>query len=53
MWSKIAENLTELGMKANQRSVREKFDKLVTEFKRKQAAEEQASGVEVEYTERN
>lgn len=40
-------------MKANQRSVREKFDKLVTEFKRKQAAEEQASGVEVEYTERD
>ena len=52
MWSKITENLTQLGMKANQRSVREKFDKLVTEFKRKQAAEEQASGVEVEYTER-
>lgn len=53
VWSKIAENLIELGMKANQRSVREKFDKLVTEFKRKQAAEEQASGVEVEYTERD
>ena len=53
VWSKIAENLTDLGMKANQRSVREKFDKLVTEFKRKQAAEERASGVDVEYTERD
>ena len=40
-------------MKANQRSVREKFDKLVTEFKRKQVAEERASGVDVEYTERD
>ena len=53
VWSKIAENLTDLGMKANQRFVREKFDKLVTEFKRKQAAEERASGVDVEYTERD
>jgi hypothetical protein len=52
-WTKIAENLTTLGMKASQRSVREKFEKLVTEFKRKEAAEERASGVEVEYTERD
>ena len=52
-WTKKAENLTTLGMKASQRSVREKFEKLVTEFKRKEAAEERASGVEVEYTERD
>ncbi len=52
-WTKIAENLTTLGMKASQRSVREKFGKLVTEFKRKEAAEERASGVEVDYTERD
>ena len=53
VWSKIAENLTQLGMKANQRSVREKFDKLVAEFKRKQVAEERASGVDVEHTDRD
>ena len=51
--SKIAENLTELGMKANQRSAWEKFDKLVTEFERKQVAEKRASGVDVKYTERD
>ena len=45
-WSKIAENLTSMGIKASQRSVR-------IEFKRKEAMEERASGVDVEYTERD
>lgn len=52
-WSKIAENLVELGMKASQRSVREKFEKLLNDFKRKEAMEQQTSGDDVEYTERD
>jgi hypothetical protein len=40
-------------MKVSQRSVREKFDKLVKEFKRKEAMEQRASGIEVEHTERD
>ena len=52
-WTKIAENLSEMGMKASQRSVREKFEKIVKDFKRKEAIEEQASGIEAEYTERD
>jgi hypothetical protein len=38
-------------MKASQRSVRARFEKLVTEFKRKEAAEERATGIEVEFSE--
>ena len=53
VWSTIAENLSKSGMKVSQRSVREKFDKLVKEFKRKEAMEQRASGIEVEYTERD
>ncbi len=51
-WTKIAENLSEIGMKASQRSVREKFEKIVKEFKCKEAIEERASGIDAEYTER-
>lgn len=53
VWTKIAENLSEVGMKATQRSVREKFEKLIREFKQKEAMEEGASGIEAEYTERD
>jgi hypothetical protein len=53
VWSTIAENLSKSGMKVSQRSVREKFDKLVKEFKRKEAMEQRASDIEVEYTERD
>ena len=52
-WRKIADNLMEMGLKASQRSVREKFEKLVRDFKRKEAMEERASGIDVEYTERD
>lgn len=51
-WTTIANNLTELGMKVIHRAVRERFDKILNEFKQKELKEEQASGVDVEYTER-
>ena len=50
-WSKVAEKLTQQGMKVNQRSVREKFDKLYSEFKDRERQERTASGIEVEYDE--
>ena len=52
-WTTIANNLTQLGMKVTQRSVRERFDKILNEFKQKEFREERASGVDVEYTERD
>ena len=52
-WTKIAENLSEMGMKASQRSVREKFEKILKDFKQKEAMEERASGIDVDYTERD
>lgn len=52
-WTQIAKKLSEMGMKASQRSVREQFEKLVKEFKRKETIEEQESGIDAEYTERD
>ena len=48
-WSKIANALTQHGMKVTQRSVREKFDKLCSDFKEREREEKQASGIGVEY----
>ncbi|XP_046855416.1 vicilin-like seed storage protein At2g18540 [Xenia sp. Carnegie-2017] len=42
-----------MGMKTSQRSVRERFEKIVKEFKQKESMEERASGIDVEYTERD
>lgn len=50
-WTNIAERLTQAGLKVNQRSVREKFNKMIKEFKKKEQEELKASGVEVEYGE--
>ena len=41
------------GMKVSQRSVRERFEKIIKEFKAKEAKEVRASRVDVEYTERD
>ncbi|CAH3138073.1 unnamed protein product [Porites lobata] len=48
-WSKIADALTQHGMKVTQRSVRERFDKLYSDFKEREREEKQASGIDVEY----
>ena len=40
-------------MKASSRSVREKIEKIGKEFKRKEAIEEGASGIDAEYTQRD
>ena len=48
-WSKIADALTQHGMKVTQRSVRERFDKLYSDFKEREKEEKQASGIDVEY----
>ena len=53
IWTQISTNLTEMGMKTSQRSVRERFEKIVKEFKQKESMEERASGIDVEYTERD
>ena len=52
-WDKIAEHLNsqESGMKVTKRSVREKFDKLYQDFKKREREESRASGVDVEYDE--
>ena len=42
-WSKIADALTQHGMKVTQRSVRERFDKLYSDFKEREREEKQAS----------
>lgn len=52
-WREISERLnknTRLGFKTTQRSVRNRFEKLMEEFERKEKEEEKASGVDVEYT---
>ena len=49
LWSKIADALTQHGMKITQRSVREKFDKLYSDFKQREREEKQASGIDIEY----
>lgn len=49
LWSKIADALTQHGMKVTQRSVREKFDKLYSDFKQREREEKQASGIDIEY----
>ena len=50
VWTTIADNLKAFDMKVSQRSVRERFEKIMKEFK---AKEVRASGVDVEYTERD
>ena len=50
-WTTIAENLKAFEMKVSQRSVRERFEKILKEFKAKEAKEAQGSGLDVEYTE--
>jgi hypothetical protein len=40
-------------MKVNQRSVREKFGRMIESFKKKEAVERRASGVDVEYSEKD
>ena len=53
VWTTITENLKAFDMKVSQRSVRERFEKIMKEFKAKEAEEVRASGVDVEYTERD
>ena len=48
-WSKIADVLTQHGMKVTQRSVRERFDKLYSDFKEREREKKQANGIDVEY----
>ena len=48
-WSKIADVLTQHGMKVTQRSVRERFDKLYSDFNEREREEKQAGGIDVEY----
>ena len=52
-WDKIAEHLNsqESGMKVTKRSVREKFDKLLQDFKKREREERRVSGVDAEYNE--
>ena len=52
-WNKIAEHLNsqDNSMKVTQRSVRERFDKLYQNFKKREREESTASGVDVEYDE--
>ena len=49
MAPKIADALTQHGMKVTQRSVRERFDKLYSDFKEREREEKRASGIDVEY----
>ena len=49
-WTQIAESLSASGLRVTQRSVREKFDRLLKGFNRKEAEEKRAS-VDVEYGE--
>ena len=51
VWITIAENVKAFDMKVSQRSVRERFEKIMKEFKAKEGKEVRASGVDVEYTE--
>jgi hypothetical protein len=53
-WTAIASDLEGgFGMKVNQRSVREKFSRMIESFKKKEAVEQRASGVDVEYSEKD
>ena len=51
-WTAIAERLNEMNMKfkVNQRSVRDKFEKMMKDYGRKEREERRASGVSVQYT---
>ncbi|CAB4014574.1 Hypothetical predicted protein [Paramuricea clavata] len=53
VWTAIACQLEDMGMKVNQRSVREKFTGMMTSFKKKEAQEKRASGVDVDFTEKD
>ena len=50
-WTQLAERLSASGLRVTQRSVREKFDRLLKDFNRKKAEEKRPSGVDVEYGE--
>ena len=53
-WNQIAERLNaipDVCFKVSQRAVRERFDKLMREFKSKEANEKRASGITTEYDE--
>ena len=50
-WTEIAERLAGCGLKVTQISVREKFDKLMKDFLKKESEEKKQSGVDVEYGE--
>lgn len=50
-WTEIANRLTVLGLKVTQRSVREKFDRLMKDYLKKDSEEKKESGVEVEFGE--
>lgn len=51
VWLKIADELNKAGLKVTQRSVREKFEKMLKEHRMKEAEEARASGVQKEYSE--
>ncbi|KAK2548532.1 hypothetical protein P5673_031319, partial [Acropora cervicornis] len=51
LWSKIADALTQHGMKVTQRSARERFDKLYSDFKERERQDKQASGIDVKVLE--
>ena len=48
-WCKIADALTQHGIKVTQRSARERFDKLYSDFKERERQDKQASGIDVKY----
>ena len=48
-WTEIAERLASCGLKVTKRSVREKFDKLMKDFLKKESEEKKQSGVNIEY----
>lgn len=48
-WTEIAERLASCGLKVKKRSVREKFDKLMKDFLKKESEEKKQSGVNIEY----
>ena len=49
LWSKIADALTQYGMKVTQRSARERFDKLYSDYKERERQDKQASGIDVNF----
>jgi hypothetical protein len=53
-WREVSDNinaLKELGFKTTHRFVREKFEKMLKDYKKKENEEKRASGVDVEYSE--